>query len=1378
MDMSLKYKDYFEIDEEYFPCIDEAAINKGVDWKSTYPHSTFIELLDKTEKMLGGSTNRSVWIHGAYGTGKSQCAYALKKILECSDGELDDYWGRYDALSYHQTLMDKIKGHKARNIITAFRYASGSMNSPQLFFNAVQESIKKALEEKGISNKGEMTLKESAIAWLEEDAQKQFVNALLSKPKWKSLFAQSSADEIINSLRKNSDITSLMENLFRLAAEEGVTALSLDADKLCAWIKDVITSNNIKIVFVWDEFSDFFRLNKNSLGDFQKVVSLCQEVPFYFIVVTHPISSLSADDDSWKIVQQRFDKVEIKLPENIAFDLIGAAFKVKEAAKNNWETFVGQIDTSIYSAKKAVMDAAKITKPSVMQNILPLHPMAALVLKNIASAFQSNQRSMFDFIKTPKDLDVKAFQWFISEKGPANVIDNPYLTIDMLWDFFYVKGRDYLSSDIRLILDTFPQQTALQEKEKNVLKTILILQAISQKLGGAVPVLRPTEQNIRYAFEGVYEYQQSAVNIAKALVTKGILISSPIGNGQNEFNAAVLAGDSGKIEAEKQKIRKKTTNDLVTESEQLPFALSMPPALKLRFGKSENGDMVIATSTTFVKIMDSLKNKDYNWHFNAVLAVAKDEDEAISFRQKIKGLIANEDYKNIIVIDALSSPLGLEKFEQYVEYSAMALYYQGNNNQQAKDYGRRAKEVLNITWKNTITGGQFYVYSYANQVGEPANGAQNLHVVLQTLVLNRFRYVLDFTRGLTESQLKMTPAAKQCARAGMGDVEVKGIVSGCDKTVLGAVWGKENYWELDELQSHPIVVAKKALDNVINKEFESGKISIGQIIDFLQETFGYTKCNLNLFVLGFLLKEYSRDPYRAVDENGYPESMTPDKLAEMIVNYAGKDKITYILKLTPQEKAFYEGTETAWGLMANSSSNPEQTASFISAKMREMGYPVWTLEYVDNGSYDIVKKYIALVQCKDKSVHNKATEIGSIFINKPTFVGLLKELLSAENCQKGMTMYLKSYAEGQLMAVAKEIGADASILADVKNIFSVKHSALWEYDTGNIEIQKLSVDYKFVKQANILLNTSCKAKDKAINSWYETLQFIGISCEAIRLKKPELDRIFYYLYKVARQDELLSDDIKGLHEELIKHFDEIRELLSNPVKVFSELYATYLEGYSLAEIEIIQNKVEGNLFLDSITMSNQKVKNAAAKFKEDQKKTQLMNKWKALTGARNPIDWSNQRKIPILCCIPDSLYTDAKKAFAIINKPNNSEQDIDFALNFLDNNELFENLKDSEFVEAKFVERIVGEYSVLLVDVQAIKDALNKLPYEVYDWCDNPIVRSKIEALASAEYNAGGSDKAITVIDGMSDSELKARLKELVQKDIDLGVKLIINGRK
>ena len=39
-----------------------------------------------------------VWIHGAYGTGKSQCAYALKSILEVPEDELKAYWDSYDAL--------------------------------------------------------------------------------------------------------------------------------------------------------------------------------------------------------------------------------------------------------------------------------------------------------------------------------------------------------------------------------------------------------------------------------------------------------------------------------------------------------------------------------------------------------------------------------------------------------------------------------------------------------------------------------------------------------------------------------------------------------------------------------------------------------------------------------------------------------------------------------------------------------------------------------------------------------------------------------------------------------------------------------------------------------------------------------------------------------------------------------------------------------------------------------------------------------------------------------------------------------------------------------------------------------------------------------
>lgn len=573
--MANKYSDYFEVNEEYFPCFDESAINKGATWDDTYPHATFVELLNATERMLGGTTNRSLWIHGAYGTGKSKCAYALKKILEVSEEELSAYWDKYEQLRNNQPLLGKILGHKEQGIICAYRYASGSISTPEQLFMAVQESIKIALENQNVTYRGENTLKESAILWLQDSAHNSFMNELLKKNEWQSLFSQSTADEIINSLKKNSDVSELMNNLFKLAAKEGITALSLDSDGIRNWILDIIKNNDSKIVFVWDEFSDFFRQNRNSLSEFQKLISICQEAPFYFVVVTHPISSLSTNDDSWKIVQQRFDKVEITMPSNIAFDLIGDAFKPKTEAVESWMQLTDDLNARLHSSRQAVMKSTDVSKEAVMRNMLPIHPMAAIVLKNIATAYQANQRSMFDFIKTPKELDTKAFQWFIQNFGPTD--DRPLITIDMLWDFFYVKGSGYLSSDIKLILDTFPQQTMLQEKEKVVLKTILIMQAIDQRLGGAVEVLKPTDQNLSYAFEGDWDvYENECKGIAKGLVSKGVLILSPIADNKKVYNAAVLAGDGAKIEGYKKEIRdKSTTAKLVSEADILPTALAL-----------------------------------------------------------------------------------------------------------------------------------------------------------------------------------------------------------------------------------------------------------------------------------------------------------------------------------------------------------------------------------------------------------------------------------------------------------------------------------------------------------------------------------------------------------------------------------------------------------------------------------------------------------------------------------------------------------------------------------------------------------------------------------------------------------------------------------
>ena len=116
-----------------------------------------------------------------------------------------------------------------------------------------------------------------------------------------------------------------------------------------------------------------------------------------------------------------------------------------EAVLEDWEMTVDDLYDRTHDSRKIVKSSANISDEE-LKNILPIHPYTALLLKHISSAFDSNQRSMFDFIKNDRGDEIKGFQWFIDNYGPDD--DNPLLTIDMLWEFFYDKGKEYLSQDI------------------------------------------------------------------------------------------------------------------------------------------------------------------------------------------------------------------------------------------------------------------------------------------------------------------------------------------------------------------------------------------------------------------------------------------------------------------------------------------------------------------------------------------------------------------------------------------------------------------------------------------------------------------------------------------------------------------------------------------------------------------------------------------------------------------------------------------------------------------------------------------------------------------------------------------------------------------
>lgn len=88
-ELQSNYSEFFTVDESYYPEINPDSIKGDIDgWMKTWPHPTFIELLEKTERMLAREARgkkHCIWVQGAFGTGKSRVIWTIKELLGCSE---------------------------------------------------------------------------------------------------------------------------------------------------------------------------------------------------------------------------------------------------------------------------------------------------------------------------------------------------------------------------------------------------------------------------------------------------------------------------------------------------------------------------------------------------------------------------------------------------------------------------------------------------------------------------------------------------------------------------------------------------------------------------------------------------------------------------------------------------------------------------------------------------------------------------------------------------------------------------------------------------------------------------------------------------------------------------------------------------------------------------------------------------------------------------------------------------------------------------------------------------------------------------------------------------------------------------------------------
>lgn len=1394
------YRDYFNIDPKYYAAVTADLIESGmVSWKSFYPHETFVKLLEKTHTVLSGKDPRSLWVEGAYGTGKSHAALTVKSLLDATDEEVTEYFEDY---GLSKDLRQKIIADKNDGLlITIHRIGSGSIRSDQDLILAVQDSIMAALEKHGITNRGEASLRDAALKWLEKKANRDYFNTLIAEEQYAWTFGGNDVDAVIDRLQNGTpaQIAKTMRDIITVAENNGITALRLDIQGMADWIKSIISENQIKaILFIWDEFTEFFQNNPNSLTGFQTLAEISLSHPFYFMIVSHESRSLFLNAETAKKILDRFvPPVKIELPENMAFRLMAQAMKTTQDTmlKSEWEEYKGELTDDLAGVCSYITSSMKssstlgqktVLSEQELQAIVPIHPYAALLLKHLSVAFSSNQRSMFDFIISNDMTDAKAFKWFINNYGP---LDRPnLLTIDMLWDFFYGKGQNGLNDDVRVILDSYSllRSDKMTPDEQQVLKTVLLLQAISLRISD-VELLKPNEQNVDLAFSGTGWSKGKARSIAEKLVRDGILFKRTVGGGKSEYTIANSTGDAATIKKLKDTVVRETkTQDLIINAD-LIGAIILPPAINGRY--ILNG----AAYGNFTPAVAKLAAISHSERFSVLVTFALNDDEAALVKNQIVNGIKSGKH-NIIYVDASLSPMGKDLFEQYVESMAYSRYYAQNDKHRAGEFQKQAAKCLN-DWKEKIAGGAFMLYSAEYPSGKRLANITALQDEFS--LINHQKYYYGLESYDVKRDLFVGSALAQGAECGATQTLKQTFKEPKLETALSGAWGVEKYWEDPAKRSLSIVQIKIKVEELIKKGFDSpsGRVCVADIYGELEQApFGFRATNLAAFVMGFVLKEYVTADY-FWSNGSTSESMSVDKMKMAIANAMKqtvspdkKYKPEYIVAMSAEQRAFLKCTSEAFRIPMTQCGSIESARDQVRISMKKLSFPIWSiksiLETVETRTpaaiiASVIDDYCGIANTANSSKTSEsdlADAIGRLVLQNTSLTEDLSHLLTNDMCRRGMLAYIDAYQGGALKTLATQIGDGGAYLDQVKQKFNADAANwVWNTETANDKINDVILDYRIIAESAKSIPACCSIRD-VISGWNSRTNNIKIAFEALKKAAGDLTPFLEELHRMKQTNTLADQNKEKFYSLLVSQREAFDKFYNDQIPYFRTVAEIFIDGMDTDDILKLYQDIPAGQFTKSSTEYMTYIENAVKVFLQNQAKKRLKDLWVEKTGTKDPRDWSARYDTPILCMLDDEERPEAKEIFTIMLENSPSEMSINRAIAYLNRVTYFDKLSNSELRDKCFMNRVVGDYALMLDDAQAIREYLvAHVTVRQYDWMDNSTVQNQIRMLAEKKYKTGGSEKVWAVVEKMDATELRHYLRDLISDNVKVGIEILKN---
>lgn len=1394
MDKKL-YKDYFKIDPKYFPQVTEALIKQGkVSWKNYFANDSFIQVLKQTCNMVSGLNERSIFTWGPYGSGKSHLLLTLISMLRASDDEIAEYFT--DQKLSNDLLNKFITMKNSGKIITIHRIGSSDVKTETDLVLAVQQSIMKALEENGIENQGSASMKDSFLAFIDDSVNRSYFDNVIKKDEYIAEFQGLNVDTIEGIINGDDDkiAEEMLRKVMNVMTSIGQYGILKDTNAMSAWIKDIIEKNNLKaIIFAWDEFSEFMINHPMGLTGFQTLLEISLSSPFYFIIVTHEAEKVFADSSAAKKFLDRFQKpIEISLPENTAFKLLHQAMKLTDdpVQLSDWNNgILPSLNNRLSDVRKSILGFQRTGKnrksdfsDEDLQSVVPIHPYAALILRQIASMFNSNQRSMFDFVINESE-DTRGFKWYINNHGPMDRMDN-ILTVDLLWDFFAGKQINGLADDVRSIFMSYDglKPESLLPEEKKVLKTILILQAVSVRISND-ELLSPSTETLDLSFRGTDWSINKAVSIAKGLQEKGLIFEKPMANGKKEYCVANGNVGDGIKKHKDAAIAETTTTNLITLAG-LADAVSIPKQVEMRYIP------VYTSDGGFNSTVTAQQRHNYPERFKVIITFAMNDTEAQQVKNRILKTVSMPN-NDMIFIETLT-PMGKDLYDQYIDALAFTKYYSTKDKTgQGKHYHDQADSVLR-QWQHNIANGAFCIYTPLNPNGERKANLLDLQDALKRYAFHIYPLCLEqYTlNGTLYGAFNLTQGAELGIKR-----ETKSAYDKRTKDAFADVWDVQEYWKDTTKQSLIIVKVKNRIEEIIDEEFKknNGEVCIMTIFEELEKPpYGFMPNAIASFVLGFCLKEYSTANYFWSNHSN-TETMTISKMKSMIANALNEKtnpaknyKNEYIVTMTSKVKSFLSGSAIIFGIPASMCTSIPDTRNQVRIKMKEFQFPIWCVKYLlDTERYNSQREIIEeAIDCytgiantansNQDSENELAERIGEIFESSDVVIDDLKQLITDGKCREGMIAYIEQYRNGELKLLASEINDNGAYIDEVKKKFNASDGNwVWSVKTADEKISDVILEYKIVKESNKSLS-ACTSLQETITEWNRRTNNIKMPCEAVAKQVGDLGVFLRELSAIKRNNTIADQSKKKFYELLVEQREAFDVFYKDQVPYFRADANSLLTGLSDAEIAEIYSGLPAGQFTKGKTEYYNYIQSRIEVFIQSQWKKKMQTLWFEKTNTKDPIEWSDKYSTPILCMVSENMRSYARKIFDIIKSSNPSEDDAKDAIEFMNQADFYDKLRDASERDRLFMELIVGANAVLLKNVNDIRNRLRaRLHESPYYWLGSTEVQKQLRSMVDKEYKLRGSEMASQIIDRMDATQLREYLKRKIDEDAEFGIQIL-----